>query len=176
MKPLEFIAILIFLAACTENTQKLDSLVYNGPLVELDHVQTLFSDSAIVKVELRAPKELEFDNGDKEFPQGIHLDYFDVDGSITATLSADYCYYYHETDTWRALRNVNIKNPKTGEQLNTEELFWEPKKEIVHTQKFVRVETEDQILMGEGLEAKQDFSWWKILKARGTIDLNEKTQ
>ncbi len=176
MKPVFIFPALFILLGCSENTEKLDSLIYNGPTIELDNVTTLYSDSAVVKLKLKAPQQLEFDNNDREFPKGIYLEYYDPDGSVVSTLSADYCYYYHETDTWRVLRNVVLKDLKTGEQLNTEELFWEPRKEIVHTTKFVRIETEDEILMGEGLEAKQDFSWWKILKARGTIELNENNQ
>jgi LPS export ABC transporter protein LptC len=177
MKSSVYIPVLMFfMFSCTENTEKLDSMIYNGPTFEFDNVTTLLSDSAVVKVKLEAPRQLEFDNSDKEFPQGLRLDNYDPDGSIVMTLTADYCYYYHESDTWRVLRNVVIKNLKTGEQLNTEELFWEPKKQMVHTTKFVRIETEGEILMGEGLEAKDDFSWWKILKARGTIDLNEDTE
>ena len=167
---------MFFLFGCEENPEKLDSMVYNGPTIELDNVTTLYSDSAVVKVKLETPRQLEFDNNDREFPQGLHLELYDPDGSVVMTLTADYCYYYHESDTWRALRNVVIKSLKTGEKINTEELFWEPKKQSIHTTKFVRVETEDEILMGEGLEAKDDGSWWKILKARGTIDLNEDTE
>lgn len=176
MKLSGIIPVLFILMGCSGNTEKLDALVYNGPTIELDNVETLYSDSAVVKLMLKAPRQLEFDNNDREFPQGLYLEYYDPDGTVTSTLSADYCYYYNETDTWRVLRNVVIKNLKTGEQLNTEELFWEPKKEMVHTSKFVRIETEDEILMGEGLEAKQDFSWWKILNARGTIELHEETE
>ena len=154
----------------------MEPLIYNGPVLELDHVETLYSDSSVVRLKLKAVKQFEFDNNDREFPQGIHLDFYDTDGSLSSTLSADYCYYYNESDTWRALRNVVIRNMKSQELLNSEELYWEPKKEIVYTSKFVRIETGDEILMGEGLQAKQDFSWWKILYARGTIELNEDNQ
>ena len=155
MRLIIIISMFLFLAGCHENASKMDSLEYNGPLIDLDNVQTLYSDSAIVKLKLKAPRQLEFDNGDKEFPQGLYLEYYNDSGTVISTLSADYCYYYHETDTWRVLRNVILKDLKTGQQLNTEELFWEPRKEMVHTSKFVRVETEDEILMGEDLEAKQ---------------------
>ena len=92
---------------------------------------------------------------------------------MSSTLESNYCYYYSVEDRWRVLGNVIVKSIENDEQLNTEELYWEPKKEIVYTDKFVRVETEGRILMGEGLEAKQDFSWWKIEKGKGDIYLDE---
>jgi LPS export ABC transporter protein LptC len=170
-----YIIIPLLAFACTGHIRKAEPLIYNGPVLELDSITTFYSDSAIVRLKLKSQKQLEFDNNDREFPQGIYLEFYDTDGSLSSTLTSDYCYYYHETDLWRALRNVIIKNIKSGDQLNTEELFWESKKELVYTSKFVRIETEGEILMGEGLRAKQDFSWWQILKGRGTIDLNEET-
>ncbi len=170
------IVILLFIFSCSEIIKKTEPAMYNGPLLELDKIETLYSDSSVVRLKLKADKQLEFDNNDREFPNGIYLEFYDPDGSLSSILSSDYCYYYNETDTWRALRNVMIRNVKSGEKLNTEELFWEQKKEMVYTSKFVRIETEDEILMGEGLRAKQDFSWWTILNGKGTIELDEETQ
>ena len=166
-----FISLAVF--ACSDHIRKVEPLIYNGPVLELDSIVTFYSDSAMVRLKLISPKQLVFDNNDREFPQGIYLEFYDTDGSLSSTLISDYCYYYHETDLWRALRNVIVKNIKSGDQLNTEELFWDSKKELVYTSKFVRIESEGEILMGEGLRAKHDFSWWQILKGRGTIDLKE---
>jgi hypothetical protein len=66
-----------------------------------------------------------------------------------------------------------VKDVTKGERVDTEELFWVPEDEIVYTNKFVRIETEGEIIMGEGLEAKQDFSWWTLEEMRGTIYLDE---
>jgi hypothetical protein len=37
----------------------------------------------------------------------------------------------------------------------------------------VRIEKDGEIHMGDGLEAKQDFSEYSILKSRGSIILDE---
>jgi hypothetical protein len=57
--------------------------------------------------------------------------------------------------------------------LNTEELFWEPKKEIIYTDKFVRIETDGEIITGEGMEAPQDFSTWRLKNFHAVISLDE---
>jgi LPS export ABC transporter protein LptC len=145
--------------------------IYEGPILQLTDIESLYSDSAVVRLKMIAPKQLEFENKDKEFPDGIYLEFYEKDGTMTTTLKANYCYNYSRENKWRVLRNVVVNNLVNNEALYTEELFWEPKKEIVYTNKFVRIETEDQILMGEGMEASQDFSWWRILDARGTISL-----
>ena len=147
--------------------------IYEGPILELTNTETYYSDSAVVRIKLQAPKQLEFENDDREFPEGIYLEFYEPDGSLSSNLKANYCYYYAKEDKWRALGNVIVKNIASNEQLNTEELYWLQEKEIVYTNKFVRIEAEGLIQMGEGLEAKQDFSWYKIKNSRGTIDLNE---
>ena len=42
---------------------------------------------------------------------------------------------------------------------------WTQKKEEVFTDKFVRIEKDGELHVGDGLEAKQDFSYWKILNS-----------
>jgi len=161
------------LASCSETRSVDDMTLYEGPILELTNIESYYSDSSVVRLKLIAPKQLEFESNEREFPDGLYIEFYDKDGNISSTLEANYCFYYSKEDKWRALRNVIVKNMENDEQLHTEELYWEPKKEIVYTNKFVRIETEDQILMGEGMEASQDFSWWRILDARGTISLDE---
>ena len=62
-----------------------------------------------------------------------------------------------------------IRDYNTGDRLDTEELFWNPKKEDIFTDKFVRIEKDGKLHMGEGLEAKQDLSFYRILKPTGTL-------
>lgn len=147
--------------------------IYEGPILELDNTETFYSDSAVVRIKMDAPKQLEFENNDREFQEGIYIEFYDADGTLSSNLKANYCYYYAKEDKWRVLGNVIVRNIENNEQLNTEELYWVPEEEMVYTNKFVRIEAEGLIQMGEGLEAKQDFSWYKILNMRGTIDLNE---
>ena len=81
--------------------------------------------------------------------------------------------YTKEDELWRAWDNVILNNIANGERLNTEELFWDPKNEKVFTEKFVQISTKDQVLLGEGLMADQDFSSWQITKPTGELTIEE---
>jgi LPS export ABC transporter protein LptC len=157
---------------CSEIEKSDDLTEYEGPILELTDVESLYSDSSVVRLKLIARRQLEYENKDHEFPEGIYIEFYDTDGILSSTLKANYCYNYGKEERWRALGNVIVKNVVSNEQLNTEELFWEPNKEIVYTNEFVRIETDGEIVMGEGLEAAQDFSWWNIKNGRGTISLD----
>jgi LPS export ABC transporter protein LptC len=158
---------------CKSRNEAIAFEEYDGPIVEAENVVTYYSDSARVTLKLEAEKQLEFDNGDREFPKGVYLEFYDEDGNISSTMRSDYCYYTQATGIYKASGDVVIKGVKKEEQLNTEELFWNQREEKIHTDKFVRIEKDGEIHMGDGLEANQDFTEYSILKSRGSIYLEE---
>jgi len=149
---------------------------YTGPIIELGHAITFYSDSARVTMRMEAPRQLEFGTGDREFPEGLFLEFFNSEGNPTSTLKADYCYYTKKDDLYKATGNVVVQDVETNDRLNTEELYWNKKKEMVFTEKFVRIEQNGDLITGIGLEAKQDFSYYKILEVQGTLPLNNQNQ
>ena len=146
---------------------------YTGPVVEMGPATTYYSDSAVVKMKMQAPKQMQFGNGDREFPEGLFMEFFDKEGKPTSTLKADYCYYTKKEDLYKATGNVVVQDIETNDRLDTEELFWNEKKEEVFTEKFVRIEKDGKIHIGDGLNAKQDFSYYEILNSKGEITLEE---
>ncbi len=147
--------------------------VYTGPLSRLLEATIVYSDSAKQKAVVEADELLDLQNGDREVPLGMFITFFEKDGSISATLRANYAYYYKEEDRWKATGNVIVNNIANKETLKSEELFWEPKKEDVYTEKFVRIETPGELMTGTGLKAKQDFSEWTLENPEGIIDVED---
>ena len=174
MKYLIYIGIIITVASCnSSNNEVLNIKQYEGPVMEVYDIVDYYSDSAMVKIKIEAPVKLDFENGDYEFPKGIFIEFYDKNGEVTNTLKANYTQYNHETREYKATGDVVMKGLKNKEQLNTEELFWNPDEEIVYTDKFVRIETESQIVKGKGLHSNQDFTEWSIENSIGTINLDE---
>ena len=56
-------------------------------------------------------------------------------------------------------------------QLNTEALYLSTETETFYTDKFVRIETEDELLTGEGLTAKRDLSYYTLSKPQGLFNV-----
>ena len=178
MKPIFIIFFLsiIFsaLCSCEEDGKRLtDFEDYSGPTQIIYGAVILHSDSGVVKAKVEADEILEFDNGNKDLPFGVYLEFFNSSGQITGTLKADHAVFTKEDDLWRAWDNVILNNIASGERLNTEELFWDPQNEEVFTEKFVQISTKDQVLLGEGLIADQDFSSWQITKPTGELTIEE---
>lgn len=145
---------------------------YDGPLMELDNMETIYSDSAEMKVRMTAKKQLALQNGNREFPEGILVEFYN-DQKITSTLTSNFARYYKDANKYMVSGNVIITNLEEEKRLNTEELFWMPAEEkiLVENDKQVIITTKTGMLTGKGLVAKEDFSTYKILTPSGVETL-----
>jgi LPS export ABC transporter protein LptC len=165
------IALLALLAACKQPVQ--DFAVYKGPLVRGENITTIYSDSGLTKIEMHAPLQEEWANGDRTFPKGIEIWFFDKMGVRESRLTANKGKFEKMTEIYTGMGNVQVENTKERKLLKSEELKWNRFEKRVYTNKFVRIETPEEILLGDGLTAAQDFSTYKILKLRGTIPVSK---
>jgi LPS export ABC transporter protein LptC len=137
---------------------------YSGPVMEIENSETIYSDSAETKVILRAAKQIELQNGNREFPNGVLVEFYE-NGVIKSTLTSNFARFYKNLNKYMVSGDVVIRDMEEGKRMNTEELFWLPMEERIYIvkDKQVIITTKDGVLHGKGLEAKQDFSKYKIL-------------
>jgi LPS export ABC transporter protein LptC len=166
------ICMLVAFSSCEKSDVKVPA-EYTGPLREVENVELFHSENQIVKVKMVAPMLYEFQNGDQEFPKGLYVEFFDETGKLESTLRANHAYYFKADKQWRGRGKVEVKNIAKNEQLNTEELFWKPDEKKIHTDKFVTIRQEEDVLYGQGLEARQDMSDYTILKPEGEFAVKE---
>jgi LPS export ABC transporter protein LptC len=159
------------LAACNAEHDLSKMQPYEGPLMEASDVETLYSDSARVRVRLTAPLEQQMENQDLHFPKGVYLEFFDKEGVKNSTLRGNSGVYVKEKNLYTVTGNVVIIDLQENKTLNTEELNWDPLKQQIFTDKFVTITTQEEILKGEGLDAQQDFSSYQIRKPTGTFSV-----
>ncbi|HIN39145.1 MAG TPA: LPS export ABC transporter periplasmic protein LptC, partial [Flavobacteriales bacterium] len=81
---------------------------------------------------------------------------------------ANYAISYEKKGTMEAKGNVVLIN-EIGEKLNTEYLIWNQKEAKIFSDKFVKITTKDEIIMGEGFESNESFTNFKIHHIKGTI-------
>ena len=163
---------LFILGSCQtrENAQPQE---YTGPIREADNIEMFYTEKDHIKIKLTAKKILEFRNGDRDFPEGIYIEFFDETGKMTSTLKANTAYYFKGENQWRGRGKVEVKNIEQQDQLATEELFWEPDTKKIFTDKFVTVRSATEVIYGTGLQAAQDMSSYTITKLEGVFDVEE---
>ena len=170
-KFLLLIIVLISWSCAQQETSK--PIEYTGPQREIENVEMLYTEKQTIKVKLQAKKIFEFLNGDREFPEGLYLEFYNEAGVLTSTLQANTAFFFKAEEKWRGRGKVEVKNLAKGEQLNTEELFWKRDTKRIFTDKFVTIRQESEVLYGTGLEAAQDLSDYTILKPEGEFDVKE---
>jgi len=141
--------------------------VYQGPMLEVDSLEMLYSDSSVLRVRFKAGKQLELQNGNKEFLNGVSIEFFNEKGISEAILTSDKGYQDNQSSIYKVVGNVVVQNIAEKKSLHTEKLFWDKNSKKIYTSDFVKIQTPKEVLTGEGLEAAQDFSRYKILKPTG---------
>ena len=145
---------------------------YNGPMLIGYNIFTNYSDSGKVKLRMWAPEQHELESGDRIFPKGIKIDFYEKE-KVSSTLTAKYATFSKVTGIYTVRNNVEIKSVDNQKKLNTEELKWFPQQHKVKIEKdkFVRIQTPTEILTGMGLDANEDFKWYKITKIQGVFNV-----
>lgn len=171
MKKIFIIYTLVFAFGCTQKEHTVP-VEYEGPLQEAQEIELLYTEQEHIKVKMTADILYEFKSGDREFPKGLYLQFFDK-GVLASTLRANHAYFFKSENKWRARGKVEVVNQEKNEQLNTEELYWFPAKEWISTESFVTIRLQSEVLYGEGLEAKQDMSTYRIKNPQGEFIIDE---
>jgi len=171
-----FMALTLF-GACTQNTlEEINRLKEKEkqPLLTGVDVIIEYTDSATLKAKLSAPMMREFPKPDNytELPYGVYIEFYNRNGAITSRMQARYATHNKNTEIMEARQNVIVIN-ESGEKLNTEKLVWDNARKILTTDAFVQITKKEEILYGEGLEANESFTKYKILRPQGSFRVED---
>ncbi|HEY8936113.1 MAG TPA: LPS export ABC transporter periplasmic protein LptC, partial [Cyclobacteriaceae bacterium] len=93
---------------------------YTGPIQQVEKMEMYYSESDQIKIKMKADLVYEFQNGDREFPKGLYMEFFNEFGRLESILKANNAFFFKEENKWRGRGNVEVKNVEKSEQLNTE--------------------------------------------------------
>jgi len=157
-----------------DDIQKLN-VVPDHTTQTIEDVEIIRSDSAIVNIRITGPiYKIVQDEKEPyiEFPEGVHVEFFDKNQNVYSDLQADYAIKYEKKEETVFKNNVVFKNAD-NETLMTDELIWDQKNQRIFSNDFVEIETLDNSLSGEGFEADEDFRNYRIKKLIGRIKINK---
>tara|TARA_Y100000589_G_scaffold132494_1_gene126315 strand:- start:36319 stop:36900 length:582 start_codon:yes stop_codon:yes gene_type:complete len=168
----------IFLLGCETDMKQVKSFAKKGkePLREAETLKILYSELGKLKVKIEAQKMEEYKTKDEHYvnmPEGILVYFYDSLEQISSSLTADRAVFNQKTHIFDARGNVVVKNLEKNQQLNTEHLIWNQEQGKILSDEFVKITTDEQIIMGEGLEADESFETYQINKITGTITLQD---
>jgi LPS export ABC transporter protein LptC len=168
---------LVTLSSCENDLDEINRLFAKDEIdVEIaKEVEILYSDSAVIRVKVVAPvmkRYTEKTDPREEFPNGLKVDFFDMEKNVNSWLTAKSGIRYQQQGKI-IVRDSVVWKSKTKEQLETSELIWDEKEERVYTNKFVVVRRPGEILYGYGFESNQDFTRSKIRAIEGRLKVDE---
>ncbi len=167
-------------SACETDLDKVERIASNEvslPVETSKNVEIIYSDSAIVRAKLTSPvlKFYKVQNAYHEMPNGLYVEFYDGNKRVESTLQSKYGRKFQNQGIIEVKDSVVVINNK-GERLDTEKLIWNEKTKKIYTNSFVRITTATDIMFGEGLEANQNFTNYKIFKYRGSISIKDDKQ
>ena len=155
--------------SCVNDMKEVDELMQDVDAIYMDtarQVRILYSDSAQVQVEIEAPtlvRHLSKEDPRDEFPDGVYVKFYNENKKVSSWLKADYAVKLENQDIIIARYNVQLYNANQ-EKLESPELIWNEKEEIMYTDKIVRITKpmSGDTTYGSGFETNQDFSRFEI--------------
>jgi LPS export ABC transporter protein LptC len=167
----------VCLFSCENNLGKVDLLTApdKTPVLVEQNANIVYNDSGRAKMRLQAPVIARYGGTEPvdSFTKGMRVDFYDDSLHVTSHVSANKGIMHHNKNSqlMEADNNVVVVNKK-GEQLNTEQLFWDQTKHSIYTNKFVKITTASQILYGDGLVSNEDFTDYRITNIKGEVMIN----
>lgn len=163
------------LLACENNIQTVNMVATKEvfPSLSAYDISVHYTDSSKILFNLKSPQIDNYANAEQpytEFPKGIKLVYFTQYPDTNSMITANYAIRHDTEKYWEAKGNVVARNTK-GEILNTEYMVWDEAKEIIYSDKYVKIITNEDVIEGQGFEADQSFTEWRITKVTGFINI-----
>ncbi len=158
--------------ACENDQGEIDAWTRKEVSVEeAIGVNMLFSQNGKPRANLKSPLMLRY-QGDTlltEFPNSLHVDFFDSSGKRESWLDARYGKYFESLNKVLLRDSVRVINIK-GDTLSTAELWWDQNAKIFFTDSVVRIISKDKYIRGgKGLQASQDLDTTIIKNPTGTV-------
>jgi LPS export ABC transporter protein LptC len=171
------LAALVLLVACETDLSKVERIASEEvslPIETSKDIEIVYSDSAKVKAMLTSPvlKFYKVANAYHEMPSGLKVNFYGDTLNIESVLTAKYGRKFQNQGIIEVRDSVVVVNYK-GEKLDTERLIWNERTRKIYTDKFVKITTPNEVIYGEGLEANQNFTNYKIFKIKGIINVKQ---
>lgn len=169
--------LLLSITSCKNDPKEIDMLV-NGNSVREDiaeDVTLLYSEDGKTKIRLYATEFVRNEVAKPPYTdmrKGLKVEFFNDSMKVESTLTAQYARIYEKENNVLIRDSVVVVNKK-GETLKTEELIWNQNLKKFYTEKFVRIHTPTQVMYGDGLEANEDFSWYRIKNPKGVVQVQK---
>jgi LPS export ABC transporter protein LptC len=168
-----FLTALLLSAACVRKDEiaLTEEPKEDDPLMTASTINVLFSDSGKIQAQLTSPllKKYTGEEPCTEFPDGFLAILFDSIGRPATSITGNYGKNREAARIMEARGNVVVKNLIKHKQLETEHLTWDQNRHMIFSTGRVKITEPSKILFGDGIQANESFSWYRIINPTGQM-------
>lgn len=162
---------LFIFGSCVNSEEEVNELL--GKKIGVDeasNINAYMSNSGKMKALLKAPSMFRFQDSTSRtaFPDGVHVDFYNDSTFVENQVDAHYGEYFEMKAQVFLKDSVRVFNNK-NDTLFCQELWWDQTKQLIYTDKPVRVHRPDMIMYGVGLSAPQDFKTFEMYKITNSV-------
>ncbi|MBK6826685.1 MAG: LPS export ABC transporter periplasmic protein LptC [Chitinophagaceae bacterium] len=165
-----------FLLACENDADKVKDWTKKVIMQEeATDIDSYLSQNGVMKARLKAPKMIRFyaDTIYVEFPQTLHVDFYDDSTQIESRLDCRYGKYFESINKVYLRDSVVVITVK-GDTLRSPDLWWDQNSKMFYTDKYAIYHgIGKQIYGGKGLTATQDLSSVIFNQPEGTVQMSQ---
>ena len=168
----------IMLLACKNDIKEVNALAEREKRPDMtgENLELVYSDSARIKYRVLAPEYIKVNRETEkyeEFPKGIHVLSYDPAGKMIGSIKAKYAKKLEDEMLWEARNEVVIINAE-GKKLETELLYWDMKKELIYSDRYVKLSADGQIIEGNnGFHSDQNLNHPVFENISGSIEVEK---
>ena len=171
--------LLIIHSSCMQNTSEelheVEEEIERASLSAYD-LRTYVTDLGNYRYEFDTPELHQYDNVEEpyvDFPGGLTFRSYDNGGEVVKNkIRCNNAKYYKSKNLWELNNDVEIVTEK-GDVLNTEQMYWDTQEHTVYSEKFVKIQSKNQLITGLGFESDDRMSRYEIKHPGGEIEVEE---
>lgn len=175
--------LLLCVSACEHNVSKSELENWSNQLdslsVEIAHdVEIRYSDSGYLKAIITAPLMEHHDDPKNPFTEmknGVLAKFYDHEGREESNLRAEYAINYEKKKLIHLKKDVHVINTM-GEELISEELFWDQAKKEIYTDEQVIIKRGEERITGTKFRSNETFTKYRIEKPIGQVQVPDEIE
>ena len=166
----------IFFISCENDVKQIDDLTKKVTTQEEGiNIESYLSQQGKLKAKLKAPLMIRVtsDTVYAEFPQTLHVDFYNDSTQIETRLDSKYGKYF-ETQNKVYLRDSVVVINVKGDTLKSPDLWWDKNTQLFYTDKYAIYHgIGKNIYGGQGLVATQDLNSITFKQPTGTVQVSD---
>jgi len=171
-----FLLFAFYFTSCENDPKEIENWTKKAELKEEARtIESYLSQGGVMKAKLTAPLMYRYqrDTIINEFPETLHVDFYNDSVQVESKLSANYGIYYENLNKVFLRDSVIVINNE-GDTLRCPELWWDQNQQKFFTDKPARLDGVDKHITGnQGLEATQDLKIIQFKYPTGPFNVKE---